>query len=65
MLAPSAERREVFGESHEGRTASFHEPLVRRTSAPCAYFLADGWQRQQVTLFSGVATPEAAMGITM
>ena len=42
LLAPSAKRREVFGESHEGRTASFQEPLVRRTSAPCAYFLAYG-----------------------
>ena len=34
--------REVFGESHEGRTASFQEPIVKRTSAPCAYFLAYG-----------------------
>ena len=42
LLAPSAKRREVFGESHEGPTASFQEPLVRRTSSPCAYFLAYG-----------------------
>ena len=30
----------------KGSTASFQEPHVRRTSAPCAYFLAYGWQRQ-------------------
>ena len=48
LLAPSAKRREVFGESHEGWTSSFQEPLVRRTSAPCAHFLAYGWQRQWV-----------------
>ena len=30
-LAPSAKRREVFGESHEGWAASYQEPLVRRT----------------------------------
>ena len=41
LLAPSAKRREVFGESHEGGTASFQEPLVRRTSAPCAYLFVD------------------------
>ena len=39
---PSAKRREVFGESHKGWTASFKEPLVRQTSAPCAHFLAYG-----------------------
>ena len=50
LLAPSTKRREVFGESHEEWTASFQEPLVRRTSAPCAYFLAHGWQRQWVRL---------------
>ena len=38
----STKRREVFGESHEGWAASFQEPLVRRTSAPSAYFLAYG-----------------------
>ena len=42
LLAPSAKGRKVFGESHDGRTASFQHPLVRRTSAPCAYFLAYG-----------------------
>ena len=46
LLAPSAKRREVFGESHEGQTASFHEPLGKRTSGPCAYFLVCGRQRQ-------------------
>ncbi|CAN0122714.1 unnamed protein product [Laminaria digitata] len=28
-LAPSAKRREVFGDSHEGRAASYKDPLVR------------------------------------
>ena len=42
LVAPRAKRREVLGESHEGSTASFQEPLVRRTSAPCAYFVAYG-----------------------
>ena len=32
LPAPSAKRREVFGESHEGRAASFEEPYVRQTS---------------------------------
>ena len=30
LLAPSAKRREVSGESHEGCAASYYEPLVRR-----------------------------------
>ena len=30
LLAPSARRREVFGESHEGRVASYQEPLLKR-----------------------------------
>ena len=30
-IAPSSKRREVFGESHEGWTASYQEPLVRRS----------------------------------
>ena len=34
LLAPSAKRREVLGESHQGLTASFQEPRVRRTLAP-------------------------------
>ena len=42
LLAPSTKHREVFGESHEGCTASVQEPLVRRTSASCSYFLAYG-----------------------
>ena len=31
LLASSTKRREVSGESHEGRAASYEEPLVRRT----------------------------------
>ena len=31
LLAPSAKRREVSGESHEGLFASYKEPVVRRT----------------------------------
>ena len=34
--AQSAKRREVFGVLHGRITANFHEPLVSRTSAPCA-----------------------------
>ena len=37
--APGAVR--CFGESHEEWAASYEEPVVvRRTSAPCAYFVA-------------------------
>ena len=44
--APSAERGDVFGDSHEGclKAASCQEPLARRTSAPCAQFVAQGRQ---------------------
>ena len=42
LLAPSAKRRAMFGESNKGWTASFEYSPVRRTSAPCAYFLAYG-----------------------
>ena len=31
LAAPSVKRREVLGESHEGWTASYEEPLSRRT----------------------------------
>ena len=31
LHAPSKKRREVFGESHEGRAASYKEPRLRRT----------------------------------
>ena len=31
LLVPSANRREVFGGSHEGLAAPYVEPLVRRT----------------------------------
>ena len=65
LLAPSAKRRVVFGESHEGWTASFQEPLVRRTSAPCACFFAYGWKRQGVTLLSDEATPETAIWVVL
>ena len=41
-LAPTAKRREVFGESHEGSPSFFQEMLVRRTSAARAYFLTCG-----------------------
>ena len=40
MRAPSANRREVFGESHEGQAVLYNEPLVRRASARCAYLVA-------------------------
>ena len=48
FLAPSAKRREVFGELHEGAAAS-QEPLVKRTSwhVDCSVEIID--------LFSGVA----------
>ena len=32
LFAPSAKRREVFGESHAGWAASYQEPLVKRIS---------------------------------
>ena len=31
MLAPSAKRREMFGESHEGELHPTKNPIVRRT----------------------------------
>lgn len=44
--APSAKRREAFGESHDGRVSFYREPLVRRTritiSAPAGLLLSRG-----------------------
>ena len=54
LLALSAKRREVFGESHEGWAASFQEPLVRRTWAPCANLLAYGWMTAPIGYDRGV-----------
>ena len=65
LLAQSAQRRVMFIGSHAGWTSSFQEPLVSRTSAPCAYVVAYGWQPQRFTFFSGVATPDTAMGTTL
>ena len=31
LLAPSAKRREVLGESREGRAASYQQPILRWT----------------------------------
>ena len=66
LLAPSTKRREVFGESHEGRTAYFQDPLVRRTSGTLR-LLSCLWMTAPVsyTLFSGVVTPETALGIIL
>ena len=50
MLAPSAKRREVFGESHEGCAASYKEPLVRRT------LLHMDDSVELIDLFSGVVS---------
>ena len=56
----------MFGESHEGWTASFQEPLVRRTSGTlCLLSCLLMTAPMSCTLFSGVATPETAVGITM
>ena len=55
--APSGKRHKVFGESHEGWAASYCEPLVRRTSAPCAHvFLRMDDSIELLDIFYGADT---------
>ena len=67
LLAPSVKGREVFGESHMKGELHPSENLSRKDGLGhlVPTFLLVDDSDQWVTLFSGVATPETAMGITM
>ena len=58
MHAPSVKRREVPGESYEGRAASYYEPIVRRA------FSHKDDSVEWIDLCSGVATPGGGGGDT-
>ena len=62
MLAPSAKRREVLGESHEGSdilTYGFAQPLSSRIFLPMDYGF------NELILVFGVATSRASNVFTM